>query len=34
MVEGFSPNLELKRTQTIMGGAGHCDFRFVRKDTR
>ena len=31
MVEGFSPNLMLKRTQTIMQGASHCDFRFVRK---
>ena len=31
MVEGFSPNLTLKRTQTIMEGAKHCDFRFVRK---
>jgi L-2-amino-thiazoline-4-carboxylic acid hydrolase len=32
MVEGFSPNLTLKRTQTIMEGASHCDFRFSRKD--
>jgi predicted ArsR family transcriptional regulator len=32
MVEGFSPRLTLKRTQTIMQGAGHCDFRFARKD--
>ena len=31
MVEGFDPNLTLKRTQTIMEGAGHCDFRFARK---
>jgi predicted ArsR family transcriptional regulator len=31
MVEGFSPSLNLKRTQTIMEGASHCDFRFVRK---
>ena len=31
MVEGFSPGLTLKRTQTIMQGASHCDFRFVRK---
>ena len=31
MVEGFSPNLMLRRTQTIMQGASHCDFRFVRK---
>ena len=31
MVEGFSQGLALKRTQTIMQGAAHCDFRFVRK---
>jgi hypothetical protein len=31
MVEGFNPSLTLKRTQTIMQGASHCDFRFVRK---
>ena len=31
MVEGFSPGLALKRTQTIMQGATHCDFRFARK---
>jgi L-2-amino-thiazoline-4-carboxylic acid hydrolase len=32
MVEGFSAGLSLKRTQTIMEGASHCDFRFVRKN--
>jgi hypothetical protein len=32
MVKGFSPNLMLKRTQTIMQGASHCDFHFVLKD--
>ena len=26
--KGFNPNLTLKRTQTIMEGAGHCDFRY------
>jgi len=31
MVEGFSPDLALKRTQTIMEGASHCDFRFARR---
>jgi len=31
MVEGFSGNVNLRRTQTIMEGADHCDFRFVRK---
>jgi hypothetical protein len=32
MVEGFSPGLMLKRTQTIMQGASHCDFRFMLRD--
>lgn len=32
MVEGFSSGLALRRTQTIMQGASHCDFRFERKD--
>ena len=32
MVEGFSASLSLKRTQTIMEGASHCDFRFARKE--
>lgn len=31
MVEGFGEDLALERTQTIMQGAGHCDFRFRRK---
>ena len=31
MVEGFSPDLTLERTQTIMEGASYCDFRFRRK---
>lgn len=30
LVEGFNPSVTLTRTQTIMGGASHCDFRFVR----
>jgi len=29
LVEGFNPNIHLTRTQTIMEGAPHCDFRFV-----
>jgi len=29
MVEGFNPSIRLTRTQTIMEGATHCDFRFV-----
>ncbi len=31
MVEGFNPGLKLERTQTIMQGASHCDFRFSKK---
>ena len=26
--EGYDPRLKLQRTQTLMGGATHCDFRF------
>jgi enoyl-[acyl-carrier-protein] reductase (NADH) len=26
--EGFHPSLKLTRTQTIAGGASHCDFRY------
>jgi predicted ArsR family transcriptional regulator len=26
--KGFNPAIELTRTQTIMNGASHCDFRF------
>ena len=29
--EGFDPNLELTRSQTIMQGASHCDFRYRRR---
>jgi hypothetical protein len=28
LAEGFNPAIELTRTQTIMQGAGFCDFRF------
>lgn len=28
LVEGFNPAIHLTRTQTIMQGATHCDFRF------
>lgn len=31
MSAGFNPDLSLTRTQTIMQGASHCDFRFVAK---
>lgn len=30
LVEGFNPEIRLTRTQTIMEGADHCDFRFTR----
>lgn len=33
MAEGFGPGIELKRTQTLMQGASHCDFRFSKRDT-
>lgn len=26
--QGFDPSISLQRTQTIMGGAPHCDFRY------
>jgi hypothetical protein len=26
--EGYNPKLKLTRTQTLMGGATHCDFRY------
>ena len=28
MITGFNPDVTFNRTQTIMGGASHCDFRF------
>jgi hypothetical protein len=28
LAQGFNPSIELTRTQTIMGGAPFCDFRF------
>ena len=28
LIEGFNPTMKLTRTQTIMEGASHCDFRF------
>lgn len=29
-IEGYAPSVHLTRTQTIMGGASHCDFRYDR----
>ncbi len=31
MAEGFGPDVKLTRTQTIMQGASHCDFRYTRQ---
>ena len=31
MAEGYGSNVQLKRTQTIMQGASHCDFRYALK---
>lgn len=28
LIEGFNPNVELTRTQTLMQGAAYCDFRY------
>jgi hypothetical protein len=30
LAEGFGPDIKLTRTQTIMQGASHCDFRYKR----
>jgi hypothetical protein len=30
VAEGFGPDIKLTRTQTIMQGASHCDFRYTR----
>ena len=29
--EGFDPDIKLTRTQTVMQGASHCDFRYRRQ---
>jgi hypothetical protein len=31
--EGYDPRIKLARTQTIMGGASHCDFRYRSSQT-
>lgn len=31
LIEGYNKDVELTRTQTLMGGATHCDFRYKRK---
>jgi hypothetical protein len=32
MVDGFNPDLHFSRTQTLMEGASHCNFRYSRPD--
>src|SRR5262245_33023992 len=32
--EGLGPDIKLTRTQTIMQGASHCDFRYRRQKDR
>ena len=34
MAEGFGPEITLTRTQTIMQGASHCDFRYRRSQEK
>ena len=31
LIQGFNPAVKLTRTQTLMGGATHCDFRYELK---
>jgi len=33
MIEGFNPEIAFTRTQTIMEGATHCNFRYSRSTT-
>jgi len=33
MVTGFNSRIKLNRTQTIMEGSSHCDFRYTFKDS-
>ena len=32
MIEGFNPEIEFARTQTLMEGARHCDFRYRTRE--
>ncbi|MFN7945011.1 MAG: L-2-amino-thiazoline-4-carboxylic acid hydrolase [Blastocatellia bacterium] len=32
LIEGFNDQITLQRTQTILQGAPHCDFRFTRRE--
>ncbi len=31
LIEGFGPEVKFERTQTLMEGANHCDFRYSKK---
>ncbi|MBW7885953.1 MAG: L-2-amino-thiazoline-4-carboxylic acid hydrolase, partial [Caldilineaceae bacterium] len=31
LIQGFNPDIELERMQTIMQGAPYCDFRYRRR---
>lgn len=31
LIQGFNPDIELERTQTLMQGAAYCNFRYRRK---
>lgn len=31
---GYNPDIELERTQTIMSGASHCDFRYKQRASK
>lgn len=33
LMKGFNPQVELTRTQTLMEGASHCDFRYRRRSS-
>jgi hypothetical protein len=33
LAEGFGPDIKLSRTQTIMQGGSHCDFRYKRSSS-
>ncbi len=33
LIDGFNPDIAFARTQTIMGGATHCDFRYRQRVT-
>lgn len=31
-IQGYAPDIEMTRTQTMMEGASHCDFRYRKKE--